>query len=211
MNQGMWGKGRTTAVLLLVFVALAIVCLKYVVPDYKFSTVSKTIELILMGLGLFSIVLLAEQIRLTERRGRRVAYHEYFDALPKQGVYDAFNQVLAKYKLEETFTASQPVPSDTAGRIYADANDSRAIRGYLDDFEEFAGAVNVGVVDEDYAFSLESSRTIRAFRVLEPLIVKYRAEMMLPTCYLQLQRVCKRWEKTKEKQLRELQKLNERH
>jgi hypothetical protein len=45
-----------------------------------------------------------------------------------------------------------------------------AIREYLNDFEDFAAAVNVGLVDMDYAYHVESARVLNAYYGFEPII-----------------------------------------
>jgi hypothetical protein len=50
------------------------------------------------------------------------------------------------------------------------------IREYLNDFEEFASAINCGLVDESYAFQLEGARSLNAYYGFKVVITHWLDE-----------------------------------
>ena len=50
------------------------------------------------------------------------------------------------------------------------------VREYLNDFEEFAAAINCGLVDEDYVYRLESTRVLGAHFGFRMMVNHWHAE-----------------------------------
>jgi hypothetical protein len=172
-----------------------------------FDAALKVIEVAVFGCGLFSIILLAEQIRVTEHRAKRVAYHTYFATLPKQVNRLAFEGLIQAQAFDAQFEQGKPLGDAAVKSISSDLTRARSLRGYLDDFEEFCAAVNCGVLDEPYAFGLEGSRVVRTYEVFMPFIVKCReTNPLLPTAYRHIETLGEKWRKKKEKQLAKVQR-----
>ena len=64
------------------------------------------------------------------------------------------------------FNDKEPAP-DTAEQV---------VREYLNDFEEFASAINCGLVDEDYAYQLEATRLLNAHYGFRQMVNQWHAE-----------------------------------
>jgi hypothetical protein len=52
----------------------------------------------------------------------------------------------------------------------------RDLREYVNDFEEFAAAVNCGLIDEDYAYRPEATRSLNAYYGFREVIIHWLAE-----------------------------------
>jgi hypothetical protein len=63
-------------------------------------------------------------------------------------------------------TDSAPAP-DTADLV---------IREYLNDFEEFSSAINCGLIDDDYAYRIESTRLLNAHFGFRRMVNHWHAE-----------------------------------
>jgi hypothetical protein len=84
------------------------------------------------------------------------------------------------------------------------------VREYLNDFEEFASAINCGLVDDDYAYKLEATRALNAYYGFKEMINYWHAEdrqisdrsggaIPLTTNYYgELRSVVERWKERKQ-------------
>jgi hypothetical protein len=86
----------------------------------------------------------------------------------------------------------KPMPEEALTRILASADDEYVMRAYLDQFEKFCGAVQCGLVDNDYAYSLQATRVIRNYTIFSTFIKRIRQESS--TGYLELEKVALSWE-----------------
>jgi hypothetical protein len=138
------------------------------IPKQEFNRaeILKTIEAIIGGLGISSLLLVWAQLRHTAILGKLTSYHDHFHDLPSIGKVRDLYKVLGRCKVEVPSWHAPMSDSDRANLI-ADAEPAPdtaelVIREYLNDFEEFASAINCGLVDEDYAYRIESTRVLSA-------------------------------------------------
>ncbi|MNN38781.1 hypothetical protein D3C81_1527930 [compost metagenome] len=89
------------------------------------------------------------------------------------------------------------ITDDSINKIFQHA-DRSVLSSYLDDFEEFCGAVNAGVVNGDYAYKLESTRVIRIWVVFNPYIRKSRHNHNDERCYLEIERLGSAWKQRRD-------------
>lgn len=172
-----------------------------------FDWASKAAELLLLGAGLYSLLLIRNQMIAQERQlaanhaqlvddhrwRTHITYHEHFAKVPADDI-GAKMYELASVDLDciDHFDdLGKPVSDVVCQRIVTDPKCWGIVRPYLDYFEGFCGAVNAGIVDEDYAFSLQATRIIRNFTVFEQLIKHY--QKCNGTAYIELQKVATRW------------------
>lgn len=208
-KMGGWAHLLITTCLLAICLAIAIYLGLRAIPepDQKFESVIKVIELAVLGCGLLSVILLAEQIRLTEYRAKMVAFHKYFHTLPRKIHQAPFVEITERYGFQKNFEEGGVLTHDVISQLVQTAADARSLRGYLDDFEELCGAVNCGVVSEKYALSLEGARVIRTYVVFMPFIRECRkTNPLLPTAYKQIEVLGDKWHKEREKRKLKIQK-----
>lgn len=153
--------------------------------DY-YEVLSKAAELLVLGAGLFSVLLVRDQLRAQEQQLKEnhqqlmedhkwktiVSYHQLFaHGIPveplRKGVYDMATDMKFIGCFDDL---GKPMPEDIFQECLKDSNMIQHIRPYLDAFEEFSGAVNAGIVNESYAMSLQYTRVVRNFTVFERLI-----------------------------------------
>lgn len=155
-------------------------------PDATFSERAQILEITLLAFGLLSILLLIAQLRQTRAWNRVLSYHEYFGELPGSDRTDQLYLCLHRLGLHEP-TSSKPLSTDDAKALWDDEGIAgrdgicrhvgrRVIREYLNDFEEFCGAVRAGVLNENYVRELEGDRTINAYYGFEEVIKLTREE-----------------------------------
>jgi hypothetical protein len=177
-------------------------------------------ELTAFWVGLPALLAVLHQTRNDTRWNGVLSYHDYFDELPVQPKLDNLYKVLNICSVEiptllkplsdEDFqkieTAAKPGSAETAA--LGGLRPRGVVRAYLNDFEEFAGAVEQGVVDEDYAYSLEGTRVLVAYFGFRAFIESDRKtdkeeckmnlkgkdiDFLVPKSYLLLETLAKRW------------------
>jgi hypothetical protein len=195
-------------------------------------------------LGLLSIVLLIAQLRQTAAWNRVLAYHEYFGDIPSEGRVASLSACLQRLGIPEP-SSGEPISTEDAKRLFEDEGavlgadgvvfqkGQRVLCDYLNDFEEFCGAVNAGVLYEPYVRELEGSRTINAYFGFEEVIklirdqeIKRRqldsqhaktgaaAQNLLQVHrkpYQELRRVAVLWKRRREAEFQKLLKLKNSH
>jgi hypothetical protein len=183
-------------------------------------------EPVLLGLGTLSIVLLWAQFRESNIWNRLISYHQFFSEVPSPPRAQLLMRVLSMEPgIEAPPSAYQPLSTEQVERIWSDKGDNgrppakEIVRAYLNDFEHFCGAINVGLVDEEYARELRGTRVIDAYFAYAEAIVRIRKEQedqaetrvlagspepFTSKYYLELQRTATRWHERRRRE-RELQ------
>src|SRR5690349_7541943 len=115
-------------------------------------------EPVLLGLGTLSIVLLWAQFRESNVWNRLISYHQFFSEVPSTPRAQLLMRVLSvELGIDVPPSAYQPLTAEQVQRIWSDKGDNERqpakeiVRAYLNDFEHFCGAINVGLIDEEYA------------------------------------------------------------
>jgi hypothetical protein len=138
------------------------------IPKQEFNRaeILKTIEAIIGGLGVSSLLLLWAQLRHTAILGKLTSYHDHFHDLPSIGKVRDLYMALERCKVAVP-TWHAPMSETDREKLFGDtepppASAELSVREYLNDFEEFAAAINCGLVDDDYAYRIESTRVLNA-------------------------------------------------
>jgi hypothetical protein len=184
------------------------------------------LDVMLGGLGVASLLLVWAQLRHTSTQSKLIAYHEHFQELPKESKVSAMYTTMARLKIEQPLwqTPLSVASRDAILNDDAPARDTAQIvvREYLNDFEEFAAAVNSGLVDDDYAYHLEGSRTLNAYFGFEEIIgfwlrndqeraQRQRADGITPNDYYgELKTLAMRWKVRKFDEAAELERRSRR-
>lgn len=173
--------------------------------------------------GALSIILLWAQLRaannqeLAEQVWKRVmCLHQHFHDVPRLELTDAVRNYLRELGIHSPPSAYSPLTPEQAKVIEHDkGNDNRPpakvlISRYLNDWEDFCGAISVGVIDEEYAIEMEGSRLIDAFFGYREVINIFResrahdgkvgagatgAPPFVNKLYYELQQIALRWHK----------------
>jgi hypothetical protein len=152
------------------------------IPSQEFTRreILKTIEAIVGGLGVSSLLLLWAQLRYTAVLGKLTSYHDHFHDLPSIGKVQDLYKALGRCKVTVP-TWHVPMSDGDRVKLLADAeappgSAELAVREYLNDFEEFAAAINCGLVDEDYAYRIESTRVLNAHFGFRRMVNHWHAE-----------------------------------
>jgi hypothetical protein len=195
-------------------------------PENTRESVIAVLDVMLGGLAVASLLLVWAQLRYTSTQSKLTAYHEHFRELPKESKVIAMYVTMARLKIEQP---QWQTPLSTASRNAILNDDAAApetafivVREYLNDFEEFAAAVNSGLVDNDYAYHIESARTLNAYFGFEELIgfwlrddqeraQRQRTAGMAPHDYYgELRKLAARWRARKLEEVAEVERRNTR-
>jgi hypothetical protein len=152
------------------------------IPDEQLTRAEllRVLEVGFTALAGTSLLFLWAQLRHTGNLNKLIAYHEYFHDLPGPGKVIRLYTAIDRLKIEIPLWQA-PLTEDEKDSILDDSVEAPdradiAVREYLNDFEEFAAAVNSGLVGEDYAYHLESARTLNAYYGFRELIDHWLAE-----------------------------------
>lgn len=163
------------------------------------STKASVVQTGAVVIGLFSIVLAALQVRVNASWNKVLSYHNHFGELITPDVLQKLEEVARAKEFEANLKAGTAICENTAKAIFEHGHSDRVVSCYLDEFEEFACAVNAGVVDDEYAYQLEGTRVARVWTVFRNYVQHCRsAPASSPTVYKQLQALAHRWKDRKE-------------
>ena len=140
----------------------------------------KLTEAIVGALGVVSLLLVWAQLRHTAVLSRLLSYHQYFHDLPNISKVRDLYRALERNRISVP-TWHSPLSETDIGSLLADeqAPPDKAelvVREYLNDFEEFASAINCGLIDEDYAYQLEATRALNAHYGFRQMVIHWHAE-----------------------------------
>ncbi len=161
-----------------VLAASIIMIMRIPPPNLNREAVLRVLEVTFGALGFATLLLLWAQLRHGSTLNKRIAYHEHFHDLPTGNKVEALYGLLHRLQIPRP-TANEPLSEESTKKIVDDVTPAPAtghivVREYLNDFEEFAAAVNCGLIDVHYAYHLEGPRTVNAYfgfhRFIEHLI-----------------------------------------
>jgi uncharacterized membrane protein len=161
--------------------------------------------LMLAALNLTAIYMLAKQVAGHKRQVRHqhtwntlISYHQLFPAVPPEDANHAMRQLATELKFVSAFKGfGTPIDDATVDILYSDAEKDVTTRDYLDGFELFCGAIAAGIVDEDYAFSMQSGRVIRTLTIFRGFIKRCQAANAM--AYLELEKRANAWDSERQK------------
>lgn len=151
------------------------------------------LQLILMLLGLFSVILLWWQIRQNALWNKLHTHHEFSKDTTSPDRERVLNQAMRKFGMH----ADEDLSKEIVDRIFDDEETLLAVKNFLNDYEGFCAAVNVGIIDDAYAYGVDAYRTIRAYRRFGVFIEEVRRRIKNPESYLELEKVALKWERRK--------------
>lgn len=150
--------------------------------------------------GLLSLILIAKQIRATAAQAanaaaisQSLAYHQFFGDLVTVEVHEKIRKAAAECGFADARKKGEPMSPAAVACIKENETHDAVVACYLDEFEEFCGAIHAGLLDADYAYGLEATRVIRTWKVFEPYVVACRGETGDHRTYLELETVAATW------------------
>lgn len=172
-----------------------------------FDIASKSAEFAVLAAGLFSVLLVRDQLVAQEKQLQEnhqqmvddhhwktiVSYHELFrDGVPSESIRKPMYDFAVQKGFIKCFDdLGDPMPAKVLAECISDTDARQIIRPYLDEFEKFCGAVNAGIVNENYALSLQGTRVIRNFTVFKGLIKHFQRANGL--AYVELEKLATKW------------------
>jgi len=168
-------------------------------PPDPFDIAVKASELMVWIAGLWSIVILRGQLQAQRQAARDefhwktlVTYHQLFEHVPDKLSAQAMYSMAKIMGVADVFKgAGEPLPNAAVEAVMDDSERLNTVRAYLDGFERFCAAVACGLVNSDYAYSIQGGRVIRNFVVFEGLIKKFQHDNKL--AYIELQKTATKW------------------
>lgn len=194
------GKGLPSVVAAAVLVACVIAVMRMPPDDRSYQNVGQIIELGLLSVGLLSLVLIARQTRTTAKWNKLLSYHQFFGELISPATLVQMTGAAEACGFSEQMLKISPMTDDSVNKVLASPDHDQTVSTYLDEFEEFCAAVHAGIVDNEYAYTLEATRVIRAWVVFEPFITQCRSKTKYSRCYIELQRLGVAWKGRREKE-----------
>lgn len=192
-------------------VALLIIISAYRVYRSSFSDSAwqAFAEITVLSIGLLSLRLVHRQLTAQTRESkaefewRKIqTYYQFFCELPETSINDKLYSLAVTLQIAENFKrGGSPLSDQVVEDICSDMEKNQTVCRYLDSFEGFAGAVRCGLVDEDFAFNMESGRLVRTFRVFRPLIDRKQNDNA--AAYATLETLALDWEDRKNNQGRD--------
>lgn len=173
-----------------------------------YDILSKAAELLVLGAGLFSVLLVRDQLRAQEQQLREnhqqlvddhkwktiISYHQLFSkSIPPEELREKVYKLATEEGFIHCFDdLGTSLPEPIYQKCVVQSSPwIQIIRPYLDAFEEFSGAVNAGIVNESYAMSLQFTRVVRNFTVFERLIRHFQE--CNGRAYVEFEKLCARW------------------
>jgi len=158
---------------------------------YEFShDVVPVLQLCLTAIGLTSLFLIWWQAKRTTRWNQVQSHHQFFKDTPNQAHERAAHDAAKKIGVN----VEDPLDDQAAKKIVEDDEARFAARNLLNDYEELCSAVQVGTVSEKYAYSVDSTRVVRAYKIFKPFIELMREKKGAKDAWTDLQKVALKWE-----------------
>lgn len=192
-------RGFATLFALSVAVACGLVIWRMAPVDRTYVAIGAVIQTGALCIGLLSLVLIARQTRTTASLAKVNSYHQFFGDLITTETRQKMFKLAEDCGFTAEFEEQRPL-TESAVEALMKLENRPVISSYLDEFEEFSGAVHAGAVSEEYAYRLEATRIIRTWIVFEPFIRAVRAKMRDERCYLEIARLGSTWQSRRVKE-----------
>lgn len=159
------------------------------------------LQLVIMSIGLVSLIILWRQIKQASLWNKLRTQHDLWGCLPDENLDKSVLKILRSKNQDE----NRKIPKELSENIYNDAEMFTTFKTYLNKYEQFSAAINVGAMDEDYAYRMHSARICYVYNTFENFIKILRERREEDEFYIELQRLASKWQKRtqKEKKRRE--------
>jgi hypothetical protein len=140
-----------------------------------------------------------EQLRQTLKWNRLTATFTLFN-LPR---FNECRRAVARRLMAygyDLVQQTEPMPSSVVESVRANQESMFDADDYLNLLEDYAAAVNVGMVDAAFAYQLMATVITRDHRLLKPLIERTRSVSGQPDCWIELTKLADKWTRMDEDQ-----------
>lgn len=216
MNWEWLSFNNVTRVVELALLTGGLVSLKYLGSQVKLQSDSVKLQVDALGKQGESLkqqaVALEQQAKALEQQREQsadelqwrklVSYHEYFTRFPDSASMAEWMTVLRENDaLKHLSGGGTPLPEALVQKIHTTPDLLQKVRRYLDEYEQFCGAIHVGVIDREYAQSLEAGRVCRIYTVVSGLIELLQRDN--EKAYIELENLARDWIRDREERQRQ--------
>lgn len=200
-------RGFATVFALTVAVVCGVVIWRMAPGERNYASVAAVVQTGAICIGLLSLVLIARQTRTTATLSKINSYHQFFGDLITTETRQKMRELGEACKFTAEMEEQRPITPDSVALLQEHVN-RPVMSSYLDEFEEFCGAVHAGAVSEEYAYRLEATRVIRTWVVFEPFIKAMRSKAENERCYREIARLASDWQARRVKESSQEHKSN---
>jgi hypothetical protein len=200
-------RGFATVFALTVAVGCALTVWFMTPEERNYASVAAVIQTGAICIGLLSLVLIARQTRTTATLSKINSYHQFFGDLITTETRQRLRDLAETCKFTKEMEEQRPLTVESVNLLQKPEN-RPVMSSYLDEFEEFCGAVHAGAVSEEYAYRLEATRVIRTWVVFEPFIKAIRIKAENERCYREIARLASDWQARRVKESSDEHKSN---
>lgn len=147
------------------------------------------LELFVSVLALGSLLLVWWQIRQATTWNRLQTHHNLLSYLSGAELEEEVFRIIAQVGVDD----QRRISRDACTRILETPTWFVPVKTFLNKFEHLCSAINVGAVDERYAFSVHAARVVQVFTTFESFIDVAREHRGIDEIYIELQRVAVKW------------------
>lgn len=200
-------RGFATVFALTVAAGCGVIVCRMAPGERNYASVAAVIQTGAICIGLLSLVLIARQTRTTATLSKINNYHQFFGDLITTETRQKMRDLAQTCRFTAEMEEQRPLTANSV-TLLQDPLNRPVMSSYLDEFEEFCGAVHAGAVSEEYAYRLEATRVIRTWVVFEPFIKAMRGKAENERCYREIARLASDWQARRVKESSEEHKSN---
>lgn len=168
--------------------------------DRTATSIAAVVQTAAVLVGLLSLILIGRQIRSSASQAahaaataKALAYHQFFGDLITVESREKLEHVADECGFKDARKSGKEMTDASVLCVKAVPAHDAMLACYLDEFEEFCGAIHAGLLDEDYSYSLEATRIIRTWKVFKPYVLATRTETDDHRTYVELERIADSW------------------
>lgn len=152
------------------------------------------LQLVASVIGLISLILIWLQLLQTQHWNQVDVQNTLLGNLPSHELEEKVWALVVGLGQYPHYEISPKV----AKKLRDDLKHRLLVKTYLNKFEDFAGAVRAGRIDNDYAFRIHAVRIARTHCVYIHFIAAARDEFDNPMLYVELEMLAQEWSKRHE-------------
>ncbi len=144
-------------------------------------------------LGLTSLVFVWRSLKQTAKFNKVNTQHSLLSALPSPELDEQFHMILE----EAGLGLQDPITEDIAEKLLADVRKYIIVKNYINKYEHICAAINLGFVDDEYAYRVHSARILWINSKFSTLIKKVREINKDNGVWLEIERTSMKWTMTR--------------
>ena len=128
------------------------------------------IQISLGLLGLISLVFMWLSLKRTAKFNKVSTQHSLLSDLPSPELDEEFHRILREARLQ----LQDPISKDIVKYLLDDVHKYVIVKNYINKYEHICAAINLGFIDEEYAYRVHSARILWINSKFAALISKVR-------------------------------------